>query len=108
MMTLDDFRALFRATPYPYLVMAPDLTIVGASGAYLRSVQRTEEDIVGRYVFEAFPEDPDNPDAPTFRKSRHRCCARWPRASPTPRPSCATPSRSRRRRAGSSTNATGA
>jgi PAS domain S-box-containing protein len=63
MMTLNDYKALFRATPYPYLVMAPDLTIIGASGAYLRSVQRTEEDIVGRYVFDAFPEDPDNPDA---------------------------------------------
>jgi PAS domain S-box-containing protein len=63
MMNLSDYQALFRASPYPYLVMAPDLTIIGASGAYLRSVQRTEEDIVGRYVFEAFPEDPDNPDA---------------------------------------------
>jgi PAS domain S-box-containing protein len=62
-MNLSDFQALFRVTPYPYLVMAPDLTIVGASGAYLRSVQRTEEDIVGRYVFEAFPADPDNPEA---------------------------------------------
>jgi PAS domain S-box-containing protein len=63
MMTLSDFQALFRASPYPYLVMAPDLTIVGASGAYLRSVHRTEEDIVGRYVFEAFPENPDDPGA---------------------------------------------
>jgi PAS domain S-box-containing protein len=63
MMTFDDYRALFRASPYPYLVMAPDLTIIGASGAYLRSVRRTEEDIVGRYVFEAFPENPDDPDA---------------------------------------------
>jgi PAS domain S-box-containing protein len=63
MMKLSDYQALFRASPYPYLVMAPDLTIIGASGAYLRSVQRTEEDIVGRYVFEAFPENPDNPDA---------------------------------------------
>jgi PAS domain S-box-containing protein len=62
-MNLSDFRALFRVTPYPYLVMTPDLTIVGASEAYLRSVQRTEADIVGRYVFDAFPEDPDNPEA---------------------------------------------
>jgi PAS domain S-box-containing protein len=62
-MNLSDYQALFRASPYPYLVMAPDLTIVAASGAYLRSVRRTEEDIVGRYVFEAFPEDPDNPEA---------------------------------------------
>jgi PAS domain S-box-containing protein len=63
MMKLSDYQALFRASPYPYLVMAPDLTIIGASGAYLRSVQRTEEDIVGRYVFEAFPENPEDPDA---------------------------------------------
>ena len=62
-MNLNDYRALFRASPYPYLVMAPDLTILAASGAYLRSVRRTEEDIVGRYVFEAFPADPANPDA---------------------------------------------
>ncbi|WP_020653728.1 PAS domain-containing hybrid sensor histidine kinase/response regulator [Massilia niastensis] len=63
MMNLSDYQALFRASPYPYLVMAPDLTIIGASGAYLRSVRRTEEDIVGRYVFDAFPADPDNPEA---------------------------------------------
>jgi PAS domain S-box-containing protein len=63
MLTLSDYQALFRVSPYPYLVMAPDLTILAASGAYLRSVRRTEEDIVGRYVFDAFPEDPNNPEA---------------------------------------------
>lgn len=63
MMTLDDYQALFRASPYLYLVMSPDLTIIGASGAYLRSVQRTEEEIIGRYVFDAFPENPADPSA---------------------------------------------
>jgi signal transduction histidine kinase/ActR/RegA family two-component response regulator len=62
-MKLSDYQALFRASPYAYLVMAPDLTIIGASGAYLRSVRRTEEEIVGQYVFDAFPENPDNPTA---------------------------------------------
>ena len=70
MMKLSDFQALFRASPYPYLVMAPDLTIIGASGAYLRSVRRTEEDIVGRYVFEAFPADPDHPEATNLEEVR--------------------------------------
>ncbi|NNG22516.1 PAS domain-containing protein [Telluria aromaticivorans] len=70
MMKLSDYQALFRASPYPYLVMAPDLTIIGASGAYLRSVQRTEADIVGRYVFDAFPEDPDNPEATDITEVR--------------------------------------
>ncbi|MFC5478845.1 ATP-binding protein [Massilia suwonensis] len=63
MMTLSDYQALFRVTPYPYLVMTPDLTIVGASGAYLRSVQRTEAEIVGRNVFEAFPAEEGNVEA---------------------------------------------
>jgi PAS domain S-box-containing protein len=63
MMTLEDYRALFRSTPYSYLVMSPDLTIIAASGAYLRAVRRTEEEIVGRYVFDAFPENRDDPGA---------------------------------------------
>jgi PAS domain S-box-containing protein len=63
MMTFAQYDALFRASPYPYLVMAPDLTIIGASGAYLRSVGRTEEELVGRYLFEAFPENPGNPSS---------------------------------------------
>jgi PAS domain S-box-containing protein len=60
---LSDYQALFRASPYPYLVMSPDLTIVGASGAYLRSVGRTEEEIVGRYVFDAFAAEEGNQEA---------------------------------------------
>ena len=63
MMTLSDYQALFSATPYPYLVMKPDLTIVGASGAYLRSVQRSLDDIVGRKVFDAFPAEESNLEA---------------------------------------------
>ena len=62
-MQLSDYKALFRASPFPYLVMDLDLNIIGASETYLRSVKRTEEDIVGKYVFDAFPEDPGNPQA---------------------------------------------
>ena len=62
-MKLSDYTALFRASPFPYLVMDIDLTIIGASGTYLRSVKRTEADIVGKYVFDAFPEDPNDPES---------------------------------------------
>lgn len=62
MMTPDDYRTLFHASPHAYLVMDPDLIILGASNPFLRSVQRTEEEIVGRYIFDAFPEDPKNRD----------------------------------------------
>lgn len=60
-MTLEEYQALLRASPYLYLVMAPDLTILAASEAYLRFVGRKENEIVGRNVFEAFPEDPSHP-----------------------------------------------
>ena len=62
-MQLSDYKALFRASPFPYLVMDLDLNIIGASETYLRSVKRTEEDIVGKYIFDAFPEDAGNPEA---------------------------------------------
>ncbi|MES2898872.1 MAG: ATP-binding protein [Pseudomonadota bacterium] len=52
-----DHSLLFRSSPYPYLVMATDLTIIDANDAYLRSVARTKEEIVGLYVFHAFPEN---------------------------------------------------
>jgi signal transduction histidine kinase/ActR/RegA family two-component response regulator len=78
-MQLSDYKALFRASPFPYLVMDLDLNIIGASGTYLRSVKRTEDDIVGKYVFDAFPEDPGNPDATNMaevKASIARCIAK--------------------------------
>jgi len=70
MMNLTAHQALLRASPYPYLVITPDLTIIAASQAYLRSVSRTESDIVGKYIFDAFPVDPNNPDATDLSEVR--------------------------------------
>ncbi len=57
-----DYRALFTAIPTPYLVMTPDLVIVGANDAYLANVGRTFGELVGSLVFEAFPASPDGLD----------------------------------------------
>jgi PAS domain-containing protein len=68
-MTLPpDHSLLFRASPYPYLVMDLGLTVIDANPAYLNSVQRSLDDIVGRYVFDAFPENPDDPDSTNIRE----------------------------------------
>lgn len=59
--------------------MTPDLVIIGASGAYLRSVKRTEAEILGKYVFDAFPEnplDPDSTDVSEVRASMLRALAK--------------------------------
>ncbi|MBB3999428.1 sensor histidine kinase [Aureimonas pseudogalii] len=54
-----DHAAILAGIPQPYLVLDADLTIVAATDAYLRTTDRTREDIVGRHILEAFPENPD-------------------------------------------------
>lgn len=58
-----DFRRLFEATPRPYLVLAPDFTIVAANDARLRVTMTTREAIIGKNLFEVFPDNPDDPGA---------------------------------------------
>ena len=70
MSKLPDFAALFRVSPYPYLVMDLDLNIIAANDAYLRSTGRTEGEIVGKYAFDAFPENPDDPGSTNIAEVR--------------------------------------
>ncbi|MFD7018657.1 PP2C family protein-serine/threonine phosphatase [Streptomyces sp. NPDC059928] len=73
-----DHAALFAATPSPYLVLGPDLVIVDVNRAYLVATGRTREELVGRHVFAAFPDNPADPDADGVRNlnaSLHRVLA---------------------------------
>src|SRR5215470_1078110 len=63
MVPLPDFRALFESAPGLYLVLAPDLTIVAVSEAYLKATMTTREGILGRGLFDVFPDNPDDPGA---------------------------------------------
>ena len=65
-----DFRALFESAPGLYLVLTPDLTIVGASDAYLRATMTTRNSIIGRNIFEVFPDNPADPEASGTRNLR--------------------------------------
>lgn len=58
-----DFRALFESAPGAYLVLFPDLSIAGASDAYLAATMTTRAAIVGRPLFEVFPDNPDEQGA---------------------------------------------
>ncbi|HWA58198.1 MAG TPA: ATP-binding protein [Gemmatimonadales bacterium] len=58
-----DFRTLFEAAPGLFLVLTPDLTIVAASDAYLRATMTEREAIVGRALFDVFPDNPGDPNA---------------------------------------------
>ena len=55
---LVDFRRLFEAAPAPYLVLDPQLVIVAANAAYLNVTSTRREEIVGRCLFEVFPDNP--------------------------------------------------
>ncbi|MCW7946049.1 protein phosphatase [Streptomyces hygroscopicus] len=70
-----DYAALFAATPSPYLVLAPDLTIAEVNQAYLDATRRTRDDLIGQHIFEAFPDNPADPEADGVRNlnaSLHR------------------------------------
>lgn len=58
-----DYREIFEQGNVLYLILAPDsprFTILGASDAYLQATRRSREELVGRGIFEAFPENPDD------------------------------------------------
>jgi|GEM_PF-1621369 len=53
-----DFQHLFESVPGAILVLRTDLTIVAVSNEYLRATQTQRELIVGRGIFEVFPDNP--------------------------------------------------
>ena len=59
----EEFQLVFESVPGCYLVLDPSLTIVAVSRAYLDATSTERDHIVGRYVFDVFPDNPDDPDA---------------------------------------------
>lgn len=60
-MSEPDFRVLFESVPGLYLALRPDAphyTIVAVSDAYARATMTRREEIVGRGLFEVFPDNP--------------------------------------------------
>lgn len=57
----DDFKRIFEALPGRYLVLDRDFEIVAASDAYLEATMTTRERILGRHIFDVFPENPGEP-----------------------------------------------
>lgn len=53
-----DFRLLFQASPDPYLVLDRELRIAAVNDAYLRATMTARGEIVGRSIFDVFPDNP--------------------------------------------------
>ena len=61
-----DFRVLFEQSPDILLVLAPDApryTMVAATNARLVATHTTRDQIIGKGLFELFPDNPDDPAA---------------------------------------------
>jgi len=68
-----DYEVLFNAAPAPYLVLAADplqFTILAVTDAYLAATMTQREEILGRGLFEVFPDNPDDPKADGVRNLR--------------------------------------
>jgi PAS domain S-box-containing protein len=67
-----DFYDIFAAAPNPYLLLAaePEFTIVDVNAAYLAATLTTRERLVGMRLFDAFPDNPDDPLANGVRNLR--------------------------------------
>ena len=62
-----DYRTLFESVSGLYLVLSPTLHIVAVTEAYLEATLTRRAEIVGRSIFEVFPDNPDDPAASGVR-----------------------------------------
>ena len=58
-----DFRTLFESAPGSYLALTPALVIVAVSDAYLQATMTRREEILGRHLFNVFPDNPGDATA---------------------------------------------
>ncbi|WP_406277712.1 ATP-binding protein [Nocardia sp. NBC_00881] len=65
-----DFRRLFESTPGLYLILDPDLRIVAVTDAYARATMTERARILGRGIFEVFPDNPEDARAEGVRNLR--------------------------------------
>lgn len=73
-----DFEQLFQRSPNAYMLLDRELRYVAANAAYLRVTATRLEDLLGRRIFDVFPNDPDNPNNESvqlLRRSLERALA---------------------------------
>jgi PAS domain S-box-containing protein len=58
-----EFKILFESVPGLYLVLLSDFTIYAVSDAYTAATMTQREEIVGKKLFEVFPDNPDDKSA---------------------------------------------
>ncbi|MGO8956308.1 MAG: PAS domain-containing protein [Streptosporangiaceae bacterium] len=57
-----DYEAAFKNLPGAAALLSPELVILDVSHGYLEAAGRGPDEIIGRNILEAFPENPHDPD----------------------------------------------
>jgi signal transduction histidine kinase len=76
MLSIDAFLSLtqqlraLETVPDSYIIVSPELVILTASNAYLADTLKRRDELVGRYLFDAFPDNPAAPEAHAVRNWR--------------------------------------
>ncbi|CAN5760830.1 hypothetical protein BH20ACI4_BH20ACI4_13200 [soil metagenome] len=55
-----DFRQLFETVPGLYVVLNPDLKVIAVTDEYLWATLVKRENLMGRYIFDVFPDNPED------------------------------------------------
>lgn len=58
-----DFQNLFESAPSLLLVLSPTFVIEAVTHAYLEATKTNRNEIIGKGIFEVFPDNPNDPDA---------------------------------------------
>ena len=60
--SLLDYQTLFKTLPGLYIVVLPDFEVAAVTDEYLDATMVKREDLIGRNLFDVFPENPDDGD----------------------------------------------
>ena len=64
-----DLDQLFNLSPNPYVILDPDLKMVGMNDAYLAVTMQTRDALIDRNMFDMFPSDPASAHGSLLRQS---------------------------------------
>lgn len=62
------FKQIFNHLPGRYLILNPDLIIAAVSNSYLESTHTSRTEILNKYIFDIFPDNPATPEAKATEK----------------------------------------
>ncbi|MFJ4200720.1 PP2C family protein-serine/threonine phosphatase [Streptomyces sviceus] len=62
-----DYEAVFQALPGMIALLTPELVYADVNEEFLRMAGRRREEVVGRYLFDVFPDNPNDPASTGMR-----------------------------------------